>query len=87
MNRKAFVLAGIFLGIALIGPPIALITQSDADIDDIINQGPNLADETQTQGFIEDIQDRHRNIFTIVLIVEIVCVVLFAILLWIGLTR
>jgi len=49
LNRKAFVVAGIFLAIALIFPPHALITQSDADLDDMINQGPNLADETQVK--------------------------------------
>jgi hypothetical protein len=87
MNKKAFALAGIFLSIALIVPPIALITQSAADIDNIINQAPNLADETQAQGFIEAIQNRHRNIFAIVLMVEVICVALFALLLWIGLTR
>jgi hypothetical protein len=37
--------------------------------------------------FIEAIQDRHRNIFTFVLIVEVICVTLFVLLLWVGLTR
>lgn len=85
MNRKAFVVAGIFLAIALIVPPYALITQSDADLDNMINQGPNLADETQAQGFFEDMDADHRTLFAIVLAIEVVCVILFAVFLWIGL--
>jgi len=85
MNKKAFVLAGLLLAIALTVPPYAFITQSDADLDNIINQGPNLADETQVQGFVDDMDARHRTLFAIVLTVEVVCVILFAVFLWIGL--
>ena len=80
-----FVFAGIVLAIAIATPTIALITQTDRDLDDLINQAPNLADETQAQDVREQFQERHTTLFTIVLSVEIVCVIFFAILLWLGL--
>jgi hypothetical protein len=59
MNQKAFVLVGIFLAVALIFPPYILITQSDADLYNLVNQGPNLADETQTQEILENMDARN----------------------------
>jgi len=85
LNRKAFVVAGIFLAIALAAPPYAFITQSDADLDNIINQSPNLSDVTQAQGFVADMDVSHRTLFAIVLAIEVVCVILFVVFLWIGL--
>ena len=85
INKKMFVFAGIVLAIAIATPTIALITQTDRDLDDLINQAPNLADETQAQDVREQFQERHTTLFTIVLSVEIVCVIFFAILLWLGL--
>ena len=85
INKKMFVFAGIVLAIAIATPTIALITQTDRDLDDLINQAPNLADETQAQDVRERFQERHTTLFTIVLSVEIVCVIFFAILLWLGL--
>lgn len=85
MNRKAFVVAGVFLAIALIVPPYALIALSDNDLDNIVNQGPNLADATQAQQLVQELQAEHQTLFLIVLLVEVVCVALFAVFLWIGL--
>jgi hypothetical protein len=66
VNRKAFILAGVFLAIAIAVPTIALITTLDKDIDDITSQTPNLADETQAQNFIADLEADHSTIFKIV---------------------
>ena len=85
MNKKAFFLAGVFLAIALAVPTIALITQTDRDLDDLVSQGPNLADETQAQDVREQLNERHVTLFAIVLAVEVVCVILAAVCLWIGL--
>ena len=85
MNRKAFVVAGIFLAVALIVPPFVLITQSDADLDDLSFQGPNLADETQTEGILADIDARNQFVFAIAIAVEAIAVILFLVFLWIGL--
>jgi hypothetical protein len=66
VNRKAFILAGVFLAIAIAVPTIALITTLDKDIDDITSQAPKLADETQAQNFIADLEADHSTIFKIV---------------------
>jgi L-cystine uptake protein TcyP (sodium:dicarboxylate symporter family) len=85
LNRKAFVVAGIFLAVALIVPPYLFNMQHDADLDDIVNQAPNLADETQTQGILEDIDTQYQAIFSIAIATEVIAVILFVIFLWIGL--
>ncbi len=85
LNRKAFVLAGIFLAVALIVPPIVLITQSDADLDNLVNQDPNLADETQAQGFLADVDARNQVVFIAAIAIEVISVVLFIACLWFAL--
>jgi hypothetical protein len=85
LNRKALFVAGIFLAVALIVPPYLLNLQHDADLDDIINQAPNLADETQTQGILEDIDTQYQTIFSIAIATEVIAIILFVIFLWIGL--
>jgi hypothetical protein len=85
MNKIAFVLAGVFLAIALIVPPYVLIVQSDADLDNLVNQGPNLADETQAQGFLADVDAGNQVAFTAAIAVEVISVVLFLVCLWFAL--
>jgi hypothetical protein len=85
VNRKWLVLAGIFLAVALIVPPYVLIAEHDLDIDNLVNQAPNLADETQAPGIIADVDARSMMIFDIVIAVEMVFVLLFAVCLWFAL--
>ena len=85
MNRKAFVVAGIFLAVALIVPPYLLNMQHDADVDNIVDQAPNLADETQTQGIIGDMNARYGAVFGIAIAAEVIAVILFIVFLWVGL--
>jgi hypothetical protein len=84
MNRKAFIATGIFLAIAIIVPTFALATQLDKDIDDVTSQAPNLADETQAQNFIEQLETNHGTVLVIVLVVEIVSILLAAVSIWIA---
>lgn len=85
VNRKAFVLAGVFLAVALIVPPVLLITQSDADLDNLVNQGANLADETTAQGVLADIDSHNQVVFGAAIAVEAISVVLFLVCLWFAL--
>ncbi len=87
MHRKAiFVLAGIFLVVALVVPPVILLLQSDNDLDNyIISQDPTH--QTQSGNIIltpEEIQENHNTIFIVVLIVEVIFVALFAITMYYG---
>ena len=54
MHRKAiFFLAGIFLVLALVVPPIILVLQSDNDLDNyIISQNPNGLKQTATLQYL-----------------------------------
>jgi hypothetical protein len=80
-----FVLAGIFLTVALVVPPYILITQHDADIDNLVSQAPNLADETQLPGILADLDAQSQFVTAIALAIEAVSVILFAVCLWLAL--
>jgi len=85
MNRKAFVLAGIFLAVALIVPTYLLIMQNDADLDNLLRQGPNLNDETQIPSIVADIDAQSQFVSGIAISIEVIAVILFVICLWFGL--
>lgn len=87
MHRKAiFALAGVFLAIALIVPPILFIAQAQSDYYDYTfsqSNNPGL----QTSGnitFIGQISVRHTNTLYLSIAVEAIFVPLFAITLYYG---
>jgi hypothetical protein len=91
MHRKAiFILAGVFLVIALIVPPAILLQQNDNDLDNyIVSQNPN---GMQTNGNItvltpDELRENHNTTFVLVTIIEVVFVILFALTLYIGINH
>jgi len=91
MHRKAiFFLAGIFLVVALVVPPLILVLQSDNDLDNyIILQNPN---GLQTNGNVtiltpDEIQENNGTAFILVAIIEVVFVILFALTLYVGINH
>ncbi len=89
MHRKAiFALAGVFLIVALVVPPVLLIMESDHDLDNYINsqQNPN---GLQTNGNITITDERNENFqtYSYAAIIEVVFVVLFAITLFYGINH
>jgi hypothetical protein len=87
MNRKALVLAAIFLAAALASPVFVLIEETSANQRDIDNLSPNLADETQVTEYLHAITQRHQTVLTLLVILEAVFVILFAVSLWFAFTR
>jgi hypothetical protein len=85
MNRKALVFAGIFLAIALASLGFFFIEETTAYQRDIENLGPNLADETQTTEYFHTVAQKHRTALTILVIIETISVILFAVALWYAL--
>ena len=88
MHRKAFfILAGIFLIVALAVPPIILIQQAASDLDNyIVSQNPS---GHQTNGNVtiltpEKLQENHTTTFIIVAAIDVIFVALFAITLYYG---
>ena len=85
MHRKAtFLLAAIFLLVALVVPPVLLYMQSDHDVDNYsAAQNPN---GLQTNGNItltpEELRENNSNTFILVAVIEVIFAVLFAITLW-----
>ena len=84
MNRKALIAVGVLLAITIAAPIIALATTLDKDVDDIVFQGPNLADSSQLNSFIADIEADHSATLTLVLIIEAICIALLAVSIWIA---
>ncbi len=90
MYRKAvFFLAGVFLVVALVVPPVILILQADKDLDNyIISQNPT---GHQTEGNITltpaEIQENHNNTFITVIVVEAVFVSLFVVTMYYGINH
>lgn len=91
MHRKAvFFLAGVFLVVALVVPPIILVLQADKDLNNfIISQNPT---GHQTSGNITtltpaEIQENHNNTFITVILVEVVFVSLFAATMYYGINH
>ena len=89
MHRKAvFFLAGIFLVVALVVPPVLLILNSDHDLDNfIIAQNPN---GLQTNGNItitDEIGENNQSTYVVVTVIEVVFVALFAVTLFYGINH
>jgi hypothetical protein len=85
MNRKALVFAGIFLVIVFAYLGFFFIEEINAYQKDIENLGPNLADETRTTEYFHIVAQKHTTALAILMIVETVFIILFAIALWFGL--
>ena len=83
MNKKALVLAGIFLAVVLAFPIYALTTTT-ADEKDVGNSGASLADESELQEDINTMTAQHNTLLTIMLLVDAVFMALFLVALYIG---
>ncbi len=84
MNRKAFVVAIIFLVVALVAPPILIHNQYDADLINLLNQSSTNA--SQIPEYLIIINQENLMLFAIIGVVETVSVILFVVFLWIALT-
>jgi nicotinamide riboside transporter PnuC len=89
MNRKAFfALAAVFLAVALVAPPIILFIQADLDLDNIIivQDNPALATSGNTT-IAQETSERHQANFLLIVAIEVVFVILFALTLYYGISR
>ncbi len=88
MRRKAvFFLAGIFLVVALVVPPALLFLQADHDLDNIIlTQNPNGLQTNGNVTLTQETTENHQTTFVLVALVEVVFVVLFVIMIYLGIS-
>lgn len=89
MHRKAvFALAGVFLAIALIVPPVLFIIQADNDLDNYVivmnNQGLVTSGNVTTT---DQVGESHSNTIIISAVIEAVFVPLFAVTLFYGISH
>ena len=86
MHRKPlFVLAGIFLAIALILPPVILLVQSDQDLDNYVTvqNNPGMVTAGNTT-FIQEVNENHTTNLLIVFVFEVVFLPLFLVAIYYG---
>ncbi|MEM3578372.1 MAG: hypothetical protein QXX51_08025 [Candidatus Bathyarchaeia archaeon] len=89
MNKKVIItLAGIFLAIALALPSYALIETTTEDLRQFTkflqeNQLP--LDDTDVEQLMYGTRIRHQTLLTILLLLELVFTILFAIAVWLSL--
>ncbi len=91
MHRKAvFALAGVFLAVALVVPPILLIVQSDNDLDNYLTHQNDQGLKTGGNGtlvFLQEINEGRQNTLIIIAVIEVVFVLLFAITMYYGINH
>ena len=91
MHRKlVFALAGVFLTVALVVPPVILLMQADNDLDNLIiiqNPAGLQTNGNATNVNPDEIAEGHQTNFIIIAIVEIVFVVLFVVTLYFGINQ
>ena len=89
MYRKTiFALAGIFLAVALIVPPVLFKLQADRDLDNLIiirdNPGMETSGNVTT---VEEINAGHQTTLIIVVVLEVIFAILFAVTLYYGINH
>jgi hypothetical protein len=89
MHRKAvFALAGVFLAVALIVPPLIFILQADHDLDNLIIARDNPGLVTSGNATITDeTTENHNTNIIYATIIEAVFISLFAIALYYGINH
>ncbi len=89
VHRTFFVVAAIFLAVAIIAPLAILIEQADNDLDNyVIIQNPSGMNTNGNVSIVpttEEMQESHTMTLFIVVGVEVVFVLLFAVTLYYGL--
>jgi hypothetical protein len=86
MHRKAvFALAGVFLAIALVVPPVLFIIQADNDLDNylVIQNNQGLVTSGNAT-IIDQAGENHTNTIIISAVIEVVFIPAFAVTLFYG---
>lgn len=86
MNRKALILAGVFLAVILAFPIYALVTTA-ADEKDIAGSGSSPADVSEIQEDINALASWHGTLLTVVLALDVVFTILFVVATYYGIKR
>ena len=89
MNHKVlFALAGTFLAVALIFPPVIFALTNDNDLDNFVR---NYNNPTHSTGgnvtIIDEINENNTNAYIIIIIVEVVFVLLFTVTMYSGINH
>ena len=89
MHRKAvFALAGVFLAVALVVPPVLFIIQADKDLDNYIviqnNQGLVTSGNAT---IIDQAHENHTNTIIISAAIEVVFIPAFAVTIFYGINH
>jgi hypothetical protein len=85
IDRKALILAAIFLVVALIFPIFVIYEDSAATTRYVIEVGQNQNDQTALTSALNQLQSTQNNLIVVLIIAETVLIILFAISMWTAL--
>lgn len=85
VNRKALILAAIFLAVALIFPIFVIYEDSAATARYFVNIGQNQNDQTAITNYSNQLQATQNTLTIVLIIVETILLILFAVTMWIAL--
>jgi hypothetical protein len=85
MNRKALVIAAVLLVAALVFPIFVIFEDYASTTQALITNRPNLNDETQRTAFFNQVKATQNLLFTVLLVVEALLIVLFAVSMFVAL--
>ena len=83
-NKKFFVLAGVFLAVALSAPPVILYFEGASELVAYENTGHQTAGNMT---FLEQVQQSRQNAYILVAAVEAVFVLLFVVTMYYGINH
>jgi hypothetical protein len=85
-RKSVFALAGILLAVALVVPPIILLERTNQDFNHyIVNRNnPGLESSGNFTSAVYQIQQNFQTTLIIVVLIEAVFAVLFAVTIWYG---
>ena len=89
-HKFLFALAGVFLAVAMVVPIVAFKLQADSDADDISNLINNPSQGTGPNATYVDpfeVNESHSNTLITVLVVDVVFIVLFIVMLYLGINH
>ena len=85
INRKALILAAIFLVVALVFPIFVIYEDSAATTRYLIEIGQNQNDQTALTSALNQLQSTQNTLIVVLIIAETALIILFAVSMWLAL--
>ena len=85
VNRKALILAAIFLAVALIFPIFVIYEDSAATARYFVDIGQYQNDQTAITNYLNQLQTTQNTLIVVLIVVEALLIILFSVSMWMAL--